>query len=115
LLAEEYGNLMLDRMDEVLENRLEALREIEREKLQVAKAYNKKVPKKLFQIGDLVWKMISPIGTQDSKFDKWSPSLDGPYIPGNSYFIETLEGKSMAKAINGKYLKHYYPSVWQGA
>jgi hypothetical protein len=54
LSAEEYGNLMLDRMDEVLENRLEALREIEREKLQVAKAYNKKVPKKLFQIVDLV-------------------------------------------------------------
>jgi hypothetical protein len=43
LLVEDYGNLMMDRVDEALESRLQALREIEKEKLQVAKAYNKKV------------------------------------------------------------------------
>jgi hypothetical protein len=67
LWDEEYDNLMLDRMDEVLENRNQALREIEREKLQVAKAYNKRVREKSFQIGDLVWKTILPVGTQDGK------------------------------------------------
>jgi hypothetical protein len=107
LSAEDYGNLMMDRADEVSECRLQALREIEREKLQFAKAYNKKVSEKSFQIGDLVWKTILPIGSRDGKFGKWSLSWNGPYrvtgiVPGNSYFVLTLEGKGKAKAINGK-------------
>jgi hypothetical protein len=36
-------------------------------------------------------------------------------VPGNAYFIETLEGQRLVKAINGRYLKRYYPSVWQEA
>jgi hypothetical protein len=63
LSAEEYDNLMMDKLDEVLESRLRALREIEKEKLQVTNAYNKKVRGKSFQIGDLLWKTILPIGT----------------------------------------------------
>jgi hypothetical protein len=35
-------------------------------------------------------------------------------LPENSYFVETLEGVKLAKALNGKYLKRYYPSEWQG-
>jgi hypothetical protein len=34
-------------------------------------------------------------------------------VPGNLYFMETLEGQRLAKALNGKYLKKYHPSVWQ--
>jgi hypothetical protein len=30
---------------------------------------------------------------------------------GNSYFIETLEGHKLAKALKGRYLKGYFPSV----
>jgi hypothetical protein len=63
LSAEEYDNLMMDKLDEVLESRLRALREIEKEKLQVTNAYNKKVRGKSFQIGDLLWKTILPIET----------------------------------------------------
>jgi hypothetical protein len=70
LLAVDYNDLMMDRLDSVPEERLRALREIEKEKLIVAKAYNKKVKEKSFQIGDLVWKTILPIGTKDRKFGK---------------------------------------------
>jgi hypothetical protein len=66
----DYHNLMLDRFDEVSDERVKALGEIERDKLGVAKAYNKRVKEKLFQIGDLVWKMILPIGSRSSKFRK---------------------------------------------
>jgi hypothetical protein len=45
---------MLNRLDEVSDERVKALGEIERDKLRVARAYNKKVKKKLFQVGDLV-------------------------------------------------------------
>jgi hypothetical protein len=52
---------MIDRLDEVSHERIKALGEIERDKLRVARAYNNKVKKKLFQVGDLVWKMILSI------------------------------------------------------
>jgi hypothetical protein len=42
----DYHNLMLDRLDEVSDERVKALGEIERDKLRVAKAYNKRVNEK---------------------------------------------------------------------
>jgi hypothetical protein len=118
LSAVDYNDLMMDQIDEVSEKRLKALQEIEKEKLRVARAYNKKVKEKSFQIGDLVWKTILPVGTRDRKFGKWSPSWEGPYkvvgiVPGNSYFVQNLQGGGLSKALNGRYLKIYYPSVWQ--
>jgi hypothetical protein len=38
------------------------LEEIEKEKVKIAKEYNKRVVGKSFQVEDLVWKMILPIG-----------------------------------------------------
>jgi hypothetical protein len=57
--------------------------------------------------------MILPLGTQGSKFGKWSLSWEGPFkvigiVPENSYFVETLEGQRLAKALNRKYLKKYF-------
>jgi hypothetical protein len=54
LLAVDYHNLMLDRLDEASNERVKALGEIERDNLRVARAYNKRVNEKPFQIGDLV-------------------------------------------------------------
>jgi hypothetical protein len=48
LSATDYHNLMLDRLDEVSDERVKAFGEIEREKLRVAKAYNKRVKEKSF-------------------------------------------------------------------
>jgi hypothetical protein len=72
LSAVDYHNLMLDKLDEVSDERVKAFGEIERDKLRVAKAYNKRVKEKSFQVGDLVWKTILPIGSRSSKFGKWS-------------------------------------------
>jgi hypothetical protein len=110
LLAVDYHNLMLDRLDEVLDERVKALGEIERDKLRVAKAYNKRVKEKSFQVGDFIWKMILPIGSKSNKFGKWSPNWEGPYrieevIPGNSYMVQSIQRTSLLRALNGKYLK----------
>jgi hypothetical protein len=83
---------MLDRLDKVSDERMKALGEIERDKLRVARAYNKIVKEKSFQVGDLVWKTILTIGSRSSKFGKWSPNWEGPYrieevISGNSYMV----------------------------
>jgi hypothetical protein len=118
LLAKEYTEWMMDKIDEAPESRLKALEEIEKEKVKIAKAYNKHVVGILFQVGDLVRKMILSLGNQGGKFGKWSLSWEGPFrvirvVSGNAYFIEDLEGHSLSKALNGKYLKCYYPSMCQ--
>jgi hypothetical protein len=48
LSAVDYQNLMLDRLDKVSDERIKALGEIKRDKLRVAKAYNKRVKEKSF-------------------------------------------------------------------
>ena len=75
---------------------------------------------KTFADGDIVWKLIQPVGTKDPKYGKWSPNWEGPYrinksAPGNAYILETLEGVVLNRAWNGKYLKKYYPSIWVDA
>jgi hypothetical protein len=90
--------LMMDNIDEVTDKRLEALEAIEKDKRRVARAYNKRVKAKSFQVGDLVWKTILPIGSKSNKFGKWSPSWEGPYkivrtCSENSYMVESLQGQ----------------------
>ena len=110
----------MDNIDEVNDKWLQALNEIEKDKLRVARAYNKKLRAKSFQVGELVWKMILPLGTKSNKFGKWSPSWEGPFkiikvIFGNSYMVETMQRERLPRALNERYLKKYYPSVWQDA
>ena len=76
------------------------------DKLRVARAYNKKVRAKSFQVGELVWKTILPLGTMSNKFGKWSPSWEGPYkivkvISRNSYMMEMLQVEHLPRTING--------------
>jgi hypothetical protein len=75
--AIDYHNLMLDRLDETLDERIKALGEIERDKLRVARAHNKKFNKKSFQVGDLVWKRILPIRSKSSKFSDLKVASSG--------------------------------------
>jgi hypothetical protein len=90
-----YHNLMMDNINEITDKRMRALKKIEKDKARVARAYNKKVRPKLFQVGELVWKTILPLRTKNVKFGKWSPSWEGPckiikVIVGNSYMMESL-------------------------
>jgi hypothetical protein len=78
LTVGDYYNSMMDNTYEVTDKRVTALGEIEKDKIMVAKAYNKKVKAKSFQVGDLVWKTVLPLRSKDRKFGKWSPSWEGP-------------------------------------
>jgi hypothetical protein len=109
---------MFDRLDETSDERIKALGEIERDKLRVARAYNKKVKEKMFQVRDLVCKMILPIESKSNKIEKWSPIWERPYridevISRNSYMVLSVQGTSLPRVLNRKYFKRYYPSVWQ--
>jgi len=74
LTVGDYHDLMMDNVDEVTDARLAAIKEIEKDKIAVTKAYNKKIKTKSFQIGDLVWMTVLPLKAKDRKFGKWSPS-----------------------------------------
>jgi hypothetical protein len=94
------------------------LEKIKENKAKVARAYNKKVKPKEFQVGDLVWEAVLPIGTKDPWFGKWSPNWHGPYrvnqvLPGNAYKLEELDGEKWPTAVNGQHLNKYYPSMWE--
>jgi hypothetical protein len=120
LFVGDYIDLMMDNINEVSNKRLVALREIEKDKIIVNIAYNKKVKAKLFQDGDLVWKTILAQRSRDRKFVKWSASWEESYkitqvIYVNAYMLQTLQGEDLPKAQNGHFLKQYRPSVWQDA
>jgi transposase InsO family protein len=97
LTAEEYATLMSDNVEDLTELRLWSLEKIKENKSKVARAYNKKVKPKEFQVGDLVWEAVLPLGTKDAVYGKWSPNWHGPYrvdqvLPGNAYMLEELDG-----------------------
>jgi hypothetical protein len=79
LSSKDYSGLMMDELEDLHMIRLRALENIEKNKMRVAKYYNKKVKVKQFVEGDLVWKALLPIGTKYSTFSKWSPNWEGPF------------------------------------
>jgi hypothetical protein len=111
---------MKDELEDLAGHQLNALINIEANKARVGQWYDKNVKAKSFDQGDLVWKLVLPIGIKDPKFGKWSPTWEGPYkiskcVHGNAYILETLEGEEFFNALNGKYLMKYYLSVWVDA
>jgi hypothetical protein len=59
---------------------------------------------------------ILPVCAKDHKIGKWSLSWEGPYkivkvITKNSYLVDALQGEHFLRALNGRYLKKYYPTV----
>jgi hypothetical protein len=116
LCSKEYSGLMMDELEDLHMIRLKALENIEKNKTRVAKYYNKKVKVKQFAEGDLVWKALLPIRTKYITFGKWFLNWEGPFrvvrcVPGNAYILKTLLGEEFSAAINGRYLKKYYPSI----
>jgi hypothetical protein len=63
--VDDYYNSMMDNIDKVTNKRVTTLGEIEKDRIMVAKAYNKKVKAKSFQVGDLVWKTVLPLRSKD--------------------------------------------------
>jgi hypothetical protein len=105
LTAEEYATLMNDNVEDLMELKLWLLEKIKENKAKVARAYNKKVKPKEFQVEDLVWEAVLPLGTKDAAYGKRSPNWHGPYrvdqiLSGNAYMLEELDGVKFPVAVN---------------
>ena len=66
LSAIMYHDMMMNTIDKVTDKRIQALKEIEKDKASVAWAYNKEVKSKSFQVEELVWKTILPLETKSN-------------------------------------------------
>jgi hypothetical protein len=98
LSSKDYDDLMMNELEDLHMICLRALENIEKNKMRVAKYYNKKVKVKQFAEGDLVWKALLLIGTKYSTFGKWSPNWEGPFrvvrcTPGTAYILKTSLGE----------------------
>jgi hypothetical protein len=107
---------MNDNVEDLTELRLWSLEKIRENKAKVARAYNKKVKLKEFQVRDLVWEVVLSSGTKDTAYGKWSPNWHEPYridqvLPGNAYMLEELDGVKFSVAVNGQHLQKYFPSM----
>jgi hypothetical protein len=92
-------------------------RKNQREQAKVARAYNKKFKLKEFQVRDLVWEAVLPLGTKDATYGKWSPNWHGPYridqvLLENAYMLEELDSVKFPVVVNGQHLKKYFSCMW---
>ncbi|CAJ2672886.1 unnamed protein product [Trifolium pratense] len=114
--TDHYWSMMFDELVDLDEERLRALDTLSRQKERIAKAYNKKVKSKTFDVGNLVWKVILPMDKKDRVLGKWSPNWEGPFkiiqvFSNGAYEIEELTSEKRTLNINGKYLKKYKPTL----
>ncbi|XP_058216811.1 uncharacterized protein LOC131327683 [Rhododendron vialii] len=98
LTPSEYIQAMLMELEDLDKVRLAAFDHMVVQKQRVAKAYDKRVRRKSFSEGDLVWQTVLPLGTKTPKYGKWSPTWEGPYqigqvFRGNVYLLMDLDGK----------------------
>ncbi|XP_034229479.1 uncharacterized protein LOC117638438 [Prunus dulcis] len=86
-------------------------------KQAVSRAYNKRVRDKSFEEGEIVWKAILPLGAHIAGYGKWSPTWEGPFVINQilgmgAYRLQDRDGVIHNAPINGKWLKKFYPTMW---
>ena len=109
---------MIMELESVDDRRMQAFNYMLVYKNKVVQTYNKRVKGKSFEVEDLVWKIILPVGSKDRELGKWSPNWKGPFkvhqvLTRNAYWLANLQGESQNRFINGKYLKKYFPTMWE--
>ena len=70
--------------------------------------YNKRVIPRFFQVGDLVWKRIKPVGD----VSKLAPQWGGPYkvvekLASGSYYLQDVEGRILERPWSANHLQPY--------
>ena len=100
----DYESAMTTEIDDLDEAQVSALNSIILQKQKVFKSYNRRIRPKTFAIGDLVWKVILPLGTKDPHLGKLSLNWEGPYLvsqlfDGNAYKLMHINGEEDRKSV----------------
>nr|XP_016495426.1 PREDICTED: uncharacterized protein LOC107814509 [Nicotiana tabacum] len=122
LITDNGANLNSNLMKKLVKARLEQLSLIDEKRLAIvyhsqlyqwrmARAYNKKVCPRKFEVGQLVLKRILP--HREEAKGKFAPNWPGPFVvsrvlSNGALYITDMEGKFMEMAINSDAVKRYY-------
>ncbi|BBG99802.1 hypothetical protein Prudu_009610, partial [Prunus dulcis] len=117
LTGEDYSQAMLLELEELDASRIDTLNKLLAGKQAVSRAYNKRVRDKSFEEGEIVWKAILPLGAHIAGYGKWSPTWEGPFVINQilgmgAYRLQDRDGVIHNAPINGKWLKKFYPTMW---
>ncbi|XP_061993932.1 uncharacterized protein LOC133711866 [Rosa rugosa] len=118
LISEDYVQAMWQEHEDLSEKRLEALDSLVMEKQCIARAYDKRTRGCSYKEGDLVWKAVLQLGEKLTGRGKWTLRWEGPFViqpilDRGAFHLKDLDGELHHNLINGRFLKKYYPSVWE--
>ncbi|XP_040364525.1 uncharacterized protein LOC121050040 [Rosa chinensis] len=118
LIGEDYVQAMWREHEDLSDKRLEALDNLVMEKQRIARAYDKRTRGPSYKAGELVWKAIFPLGEKLTGRGKWTPRWEGPFVvhrilERREFHLKDLDGDLHRNPINDRFLKKYYPSVWE--
>lgn len=113
----DYKAAMFQVLDTIEQVRDDARGAILQNKSKIERHYNRRVRMKTFDLDDLVWRAILPLGSKDPDVGKWSPNWEGPYqihqvLGKNVYRLRDLTGEVIKRIVNGVFFKHYFVSPW---
>ena len=72
-------------LEELAEQRMQAFNSLVIQNKKIARTYNKRVKKKSFSVGELVWKLILPVGHKDREFGKWCLPIGRDHSESGKY------------------------------
>ena len=65
LTPQEYNETMMKELESTDERRIQAFNYMLNQKNKVVQTYNKIIKRKIFEVGELVWKIILPFGSKE--------------------------------------------------
>ena len=111
LNEDDWIQTRLDQLNLIDKNRLTTVCHGQMYQKRMIKAFNKKVRRQVYQVGDLVIKRI--ILPQGDPRGKWTPTYEGPFVvknifSGGAMILTTMDGDDLPHPVNANIVKIYY-------
>ncbi|XP_070036336.1 uncharacterized protein [Nicotiana tomentosiformis] len=108
---DEWIKARLEKLTMIDEKRMVAVCHGQLYQQRIARAYNKKVRPRKFEMGQLVLRRILPHNEEEK--GKFAPNWKGPYIirkllPKGALYLGDIEGNDPETAVNADAVKRYY-------
>ena len=111
LNEDDWIQTRLNQLNLIDEKRLAAVCHGQTYQKRMIKAFNKKIRRQVYQVGDLVIKRI--ILPQSDPRGKWTPTYEGPFViknifSGGAMILTTMDDNDLPHPANTDIVKRYY-------